>query len=76
MLKSHIFWYMVLWHWASSSQHFKGSRCLHLQSQAVHEEIQAEDKALLSFETLGTAVPVRWHHVLEDWSLQDTTTLA
>ena len=38
LLATSDFWDVKQWHWARSSQHFKGSYCLQFQGQRVQEE--------------------------------------
>jgi hypothetical protein len=59
LLKIKVFRDVMLWYWASGSQHFEGSQCLHLQGHAVQAELlffwgclSMKMKVLPSFETL------------------------
>jgi hypothetical protein len=59
LLKNHIFWHMMLCHWISSSQHFKGSWCVHLQSQAEQTKIHCGNKGTTVHWNIRHCLPNR-----------------
>ena len=71
-----VFWNVTLYYCASSLWHFKGLQCLHLLSEACHEEYLTQTvKTRRYFKMLGTTCQITWYHIPQDSDLQQHTTV-
>jgi hypothetical protein len=64
--KNLVFWDVMLCCWVSSSWHFHGIQCLHVQGQTVQNTYPLKIKAPWFLKTLRTTCPVVRHNIPED----------